>query len=361
MTVSHLVRRGMEAYTISAENGDVPSMQIRVGSTWLATLLFITVVGFFFAMFYTTYTYGLLVPTLAAVEDSKPDLYVRVDDDPNKLPGDPVDLEAEAETPAPKPITSKLRTTIRHLRARAGRLSRFRGFSMFLAYMVADGFVSSIIPIPSSSIVGQFIVSMVVSILLANLQVAWVHIVISEPSAKRFYRRIPSFRSLKKIVPAAALEHFLTNGVYTFVLLIIKLVHGTKELDQIRDGKSGSPETFRTAMNMISLATLFSWIASFPARIIFIRVAASMLPDEDEAIVPFDRSFGGKVEPSVVGSGVLSIVDAWKTFDRDGWKRYIKALVKGALIQAGVGILFTTLIVAEIFGGALTVKGDDQN
>ena len=39
-----------------------------------------------------------------------------------------------------------------------------------------------------------------------------------------------------------------------------------------------------------------------------------MLPDEDEAIVPFDRSFGGKVVPAILGgSGKLSIRDAWKT------------------------------------------------
>ncbi|KAL4926416.1 uncharacterized protein BDV17DRAFT_283353 [Aspergillus undulatus] len=356
MTVSHLVRRGVEAFSTAAENGDVPKFQLQVGSPVLFTLLLITCIGFTYAALSVEYTYGLLVPTLAAVEDSKPDLYVRVDDDPNKLPGDPVDLAVEAEAPASKPITSKLRTTIRHLRARGGRLARFRGLSMFLTCMVAESFVSAVVPIPPNSVIGRFVLQMVVSILLANFQVAWVHIVISEPSAKRFYRRIPSFRSLKKIVPAAAFEHLLTNGAYFVTLLFIQLVHGVKELDDIRNGNGGSPETYRNALNIITIAGLVSWLASFPARVIFIRVAASMLPDEDEAIVPFDRSFGGKVEPSVVGSGVLSIADAWKTFDRDGWKRYLKSLAKSAAIQLGIAVLFSTLVVLEVLGGALTFK-----
>ncbi|KAL2869683.1 putative ubiquitin conjugating enzyme [Aspergillus lucknowensis] len=352
MTVSHLVRRGVEAIS-TGNSGDVPDFKVEVGSPWLAGLLLVTILGFFYAIFSVEYTYALLVPTLAAVEDSNPELYVRIENDPtNKKPGDPLDVELEVATAPPRPITSGLRTTIRHLRARAGRCSRFRGFSMFLTWVVAEGFFASFIPMSSESIIGRFIIKMASAVLLANLQVAWVHIVISEPSPKPFYRRIPSFRSLRKIVPAAAFEHLLTNGAYYVSLCIIKHVHGLKEIDMIRRGDGTSPDVYRAAANMLAIAGLVSWLASIPARAIFIRVAASLLPHEDEPIVPFDRTFGGKVLPDVVGGGVLAISDAWKTFDRSGWKRYIKAICKAFAIQFAVTMLFSLVLCAEIIGAA---------
>ncbi|KAL4808082.1 hypothetical protein BDV18DRAFT_134224 [Aspergillus unguis] len=359
MTVSHLVRRGVEAVS-TGKNGEIPRFEVEIGSPWLATLLFITVAAFTFSIFSIWYTYSVLIPTLAIVEDSNPDLYIRVDNDPaNKNPDDP-NQAMEVET-APKPITSKLRTTIRHLRARAGRLSRFRGFSMFLTCAIAEGLVSSVFPVSSNSVFGRFIVQMIVSVLLANLQVAWVHIMISEPSSKRFYQRIPSIRSMRKIIPAAAFEHLLTNGAFFVTLLLFKLIHGLKELDLIDKG-DGTPDVYRKAAGMYSIAAFVGWLASFPARVVFIRVAASMLPQEDETIVPFDRSFGGKVAPEVVGGGVVSIKEALLSFGRDGWKRYVKALVKAMGIQVAVAIFFSLAITAEILGGALTMvpKKDDN-
>jgi hypothetical protein len=363
MAVSHFVRRGVEAIsTLKEAGGDVPTIELEMGPAWLVALLFITVLALVFALFAIEYTYGLLVPALAAVEDSNPEFYVRVEADPaNKQPGDPAGQEMEVETAPLRPITSKLRTTIRHLRARAGRLSRFRGFSMFITYNIAESVLSSLIPFSSESVVGKFVVKMITAVLLANLQVAWVHIVISEPSPKRFYKRIPSIRNMRKIVPAAAFEHLLTYGAYYATLFVIKQVHGLKEINFINDGQEHSPDGYRAAANILAIAGFVSWLASIPARVIFIRVAASMLPEEDEAIVPFDRSFGGKLLPDIVGGGVLSIKDAWKTFDRDGFKRYTMAICKAMALQVAVTILFSFIIVAEVMGGAIAPKTGDKN
>ncbi|KAL3480869.1 hypothetical protein BJX99DRAFT_244047 [Aspergillus californicus] len=346
MTVSHLVRRGVEVISTKMEDGDVPDFRkIEVGSPWLAGLLVITVFAFVFAIFSVDYTYGMLVPTLAAVESSNPELYYRVETDPaNKAPGDPADLDMEVATAPPQPITSKLRTTIRHLRARAGRLSRFRGFSMFLLSCSARGLFTSFFPVSRTFVIGQFVIGLTTHILLANLDVAWVHIVISEPSPKRSYKRIPGFRSLKKIAPAAAFEHLLTNGVLYVALFIINHVQGLHELVELGPDANVSSGTYKAAFGLISIATLIQCFTAVPARAIFVRVAASMLPDEDEAIVPFDRSFGGKLVPEVVGGGVLSIRDAWTTFDRDGLTRYIKAVVKAFAMKVSVFLLFSMLI-----------------
>jgi hypothetical protein len=295
------------------------------------------------------------VATLAAVEDSNPDIYVRIDGDvdPNK----PVDaVEPELAAP-PKPVTSKLRTTIKHLRARAGPWSRFRGLSMFLTYAFAQGFLLGLMPFDVDQFIPQFIVYMVVGVLLANLQLAWVHIVISEPSPKRFYQRIPGYKAWLKIAPVVAFEHAVTGLAFYLPLLVAKACGFLILKPEILPGgpRDAVPPALalRNAFIVVVLPSLLSLIVSIPARVIFIRVAASMLPEEDESIVPFDRSFGGKVTPAILGgSGKLSISDAWKTFDRAARIRFLKVVGKVLALEFGVGAFFGLLIAGEIYMGA---------
>lgn len=294
----------------------------------------------------------MVVTTLAAVEDSNPDIYVRIDGDMDPIkPGD--DVEPNLAAVPPKPITSKLRTAIKHLRARAGPWSRFRGMSMFLTYLFARGFLLSMMPFELDQFVFQFIFQMVVGVLLANLRLAWVHIVISEPSPKRFYQRIPGYQAWLKIAPVVAFEHAVA-GLAFYVPLIVMNAYGLLEkLASAPDDGVPPAETVRQALTVVALPSLLSLIASIPARVVFIRVAASMLPEEDESIVPFDRSFGGKVAPAILGgSGKLSITDAWKTFDRAARIRFLKVVGKVMALESGVFVFFSLALAGEIYMGA---------
>lgn len=336
MAISHLVRRADEVFV---QSGVIePSLP---DSPWSFLLFILSVVGFTLAILVISYTYGTLVPTLAIVEDSNSDLLLRVSDDPlSKQPGDPAVQDMGVEAPAPKPITSKLRTTVRHLRARGGRLAIFRGLSMAMLG-------SFIAMIPSSwaqnSIVSLLVVKLITAVLVANIQVAWVHIVISEPSSKPFYRRIPSFRTLPKIFPAFALMYLGGSTVAATIIFVGNLIAGTHDNAPVDFSKGVRESDFIT----YTIAALVGFLFSVPAEVIFVRVAASTLPEADESIVPFDRSFGGKLAPAITGGGVLSIADAWNTFDRDGWKRYIKATVKAWLMQVAAIVLFSVLIIAQ--------------
>ena len=79
------------------------------------------------------------------------------------------------------------------------------------------------------------------------------------------------------------------------------------------------------------------------------RVQASLLPEEEETIIPFDRSFGGKVEPKIVGgTGAVSMVDAWKSFDIATCIRLVKLYVKIFVIEIATTVLFTMVGVAEL-------------
>lgn len=291
------------------------------------------------------YTYNCVVATLAAIEDSNPDIYLRVDGDDINKPLDPNNPEPGPEVvDHPAPITSKLRRAVKHLRSRGGFWSRFRGLSMYIALGMAHSFLIGIIPIPMSSFLGQLIVQPLVSVILSTWQMAWVHIVISEPSPKRFWQRIPSYRTFAKIAPAAALESVLACAALLLPLAIAKAagwINMQPDMDH-----AGSAMCRYLAVS--ALPVLLSLLITIPGRVIFIRVAASMLPEEDETIVPFDRSFGGKVQPSIVGgNGKIGLLDAWNTFDRAGRVRFVKVIAKSFAIEAALVVLAVVALVAQ--------------
>ncbi|KAJ5917733.1 hypothetical protein N7454_010108 [Penicillium verhagenii] len=294
------------------------------------------------------YTYGGVVATLAAVEDSNPDIYVRIDNNNNNhdlaKPHDPHDPEHVATQP-PKPITSKLRTTVKHLRNRAGFWSRFRGFSMYMSLHLARGFLLATIPVPSSSLVGQIFIQSVVGVLLSGGQIAWIHIVITEPSRKRFYQRIPSYRSWIRILPAVILEDSLAAAVFFLPMARAKTACAFKITPQNDNNVSDMYQ----CMAITTIPVILAFLIAVPARVIFIRVAASMLPEDQETIVPFDRSFGGKVRPELLGgNGTVGLLDAWKTFNWAGRIRFVKVLLKTIAMDMAVIVLAGIVLGGQI-------------
>ena len=98
---------------------------------------------------------------------------------------------------------------------------------------------------------------------------------------------------------------------------------------------------------MIGIATTV--LILIPARVALKRVEASMLPEEDESIVPFDRTFGGKVVPEILGgSGRVAMLEAWKSFDWNARVRLIKLYAKIFAIQSALSIMFVMVVVGEL-------------
>ena len=86
-----------------------------------------------------------------------------------------------------------------------------------------------------------------------------------------------------------------------------------------------------------------------PADVTLKRVQASMLPEEDDSIVPFDRTFAGKVKPQILGgSGAVSMLEAWKTFDRSARIRLMKLYLKVFLVSAFTTIMFVMALTGEL-------------
>jgi len=108
--------------------------------------------------------------------------------------------------------------------------------------------------------------------------------------------------------------------------------------------------------SILALAVALFFLIVIPANVILTRVQASLLPEDEETIVPFDRSFGGKVVPEVVaGSGVVSILDAWKTFDWNARARLLKTYAKYMAMQIAISALCFATISAQIY----LIMGDD--
>ena len=257
-----------------------------------------------------------------------------------------------------KPITSKLRTAVKHLTAQGGRLARFRGLHVSIIYHALSSGLVSLFSGHRSRPLLRAVVAVIVAIGLSRLQMTWTHIVISAPSTKRWWRRIPSVKAGKNIIiPTAVLAISVQAACYIPHALLL----AARDSLQNPSAYGSNPET---AQKVALLQLLFAGIIAISAIILIVipadvtlkRVQASMLPEDDESIVPFDRTFAGKVTPEILGgSGCVSMLDAWKTFDRSARIRLIKLYVKTFAVQAITTLMFILVLVSEL----RLIMGDD--
>ena len=249
-----------------------------------------------------------------------------------------------------KPITSSLRKTVLHLRARAGYWSRFRGLSMYLIWNIGAGIIVGLFTPVTRNRVALGLVTIVTEVILSRWIMTWVHIVISEPSPKSWWRRIPPFKTWTKIAPAVALWAVCNQVVAILPMLVCGSFGSLKHMkhpDYQPDKKDLYGVAGQGFMGMFLMLALFVGL-QIPATVTMVRVAASMLPEEDETIVSFDRTFGGKVTPAIVGGqGKVGIVEAWRSFPRSSRVRLLKLLAKVVLIVMAVWIGMIITVTAE--------------
>ena len=194
--------------------------------------------------------------------------------------------------------------------------------------------------------------AVVAEVVLSRWELTWYHIIISEPSTLKWWKRMPSFRSRAwiKIAPAVAIRALTTQIVHIFPMLIVGTWGTWKHLD---DPEFQPHVKHAYAMagqgTMVVLITLGLFVLlEIPATVTVVRVAASMLPDEYETIVPFDRSFGNKVTPAVVGGqGKIGMFEAWKSFTWDARVRLLRLVGKVFAIVMAVWVLFVAILLLE--------------
>ncbi|KAG5302336.1 hypothetical protein I7I48_02653 [Histoplasma ohiense] len=355
-TTYHVVRRGLEVTTNYLSPTSSNNEDHRQLSVWAVLVFGVTALVFSLVAFAIQYTYGTVVAVLAAVEDPHPAVYepIKGTDDSSKTTN-LVDSGPDFSHKRPAPVTRSLRTAIHHLRTRAGPWSRFRGLGMYLCLGICRSALAQLLIFGHGSAVNHFahaVAQVATDVVSANLELTWVHIVISQPSAKSFWRRVPRYSSWVKIAPAVALRSVAAQLTF---LLPAHLGWRTHVWHMGKGSPFSEPESdprseIAIAVSACLLAMCLTVLIELPATVTMIRVAASILPEEEETIVPFDRTFGGNVQPAILGgSGKVGLLDAWKTFTWASRVRLLKVLVK----TVGMIIAVTTTCAIFLAGEAL--------
>ncbi|KAK6585047.1 hypothetical protein PZA11_001774 [Diplocarpon coronariae] len=335
-----LVRRGLEAH---ATHGDEFQQDLPF---WGVLMLATTAIVYLFAMFTIEYTFARLIPTLIMIESSADDISFEplATQDPDSMKKNPEPASR------PQPITSSFRRTLTHL---GGFSERLRGLSIFVVNALLVNWITGILSVfPIFRFVPQGLLPVLSTVLCAQLSLGWTHIVISQTSPKTWFRRIPAMSMWKKVAAPTALSA-LAEQLAVWIPLYLAFLAGLA--DNTPENMSGMTPHQQTIMSLkafgiAALSLVLSFLVVIPANVALTRVQASLLNDSEETIVPFDRSFGGRVVPEIVGgSGVVGMLDAWKTF---GWAsriRLIQAYLKVVALQVAVTAFFAFLIVTQIF------------
>ena len=246
------------------------------------------------------------------------------------------------------PITSKMRTTIKHICAKAGPFARFRGLHVSVIYHLLHGGIVGFF----SSRINPFarpLIAVLASIALCRLQMTWTHIVISNPSNKSWFSRIPSRAAVRNILIPTAVFAIAEQASIHVPEALFYLCHQAYN-DEINVNDGGAQNIPLLQMILISLLGIGIFVLIvIPADVTLKRVQASMLPEEDESIVPFDRTFAGKVKPQILGgTGAVSMLDAWKSFDKSARIRLVKLYLKIFLVSVFTTIMFVMVLIGEL-------------
>ncbi|KAI9054588.1 hypothetical protein LZ554_001741 [Drepanopeziza brunnea f. sp. 'monogermtubi'] len=338
---SSIVRRGLEAH---ATHGEDVQKNLPV---WGVLMLAATAVVYVVAMFTIEYTFGRLIPTLLMIEAPADDISFNslATEDPDSIIKDP-----EPVSTKPQFITSSFRRTIRHL---GGFNERFRGVWIFIVHNFLVQWIAGMLAaLPIIRFVPRGFLTVGATVALAQLSLGWTHIVITPASLKTWFRRVPPMSMWKKVaIPTAvfALAEQLAVWIPLYLAVLAGIVDNTPDN---MDKMTPHQQTVMglKAIGIAVLSLVLGFLVVIPANVALTRVQASLLDDAEETIVPFDRSFGGKVVPEIVGgSGVIGMLEAWKSFDWDSRIRLIKAYCKVFAMQMAVTLMFTVLLVSQLF------------
>lgn len=301
--------------------------------------------------------------TLAAVE--APQIVVPAPWTDKKNDGDEVPRIQQERS-----ITKSLLTTVRHLYSIGGLSAACRGMALHISHMIAVVVISAPvgflwflrtvdfdaekkeIPGPQdwslqerlTSVCSDAAADAVCNLLLCSWHATWVHIVITQPTLRIWYRRLPPFLQTLRAtwIPLLALP--LADTLLQFLSAVLQHYLGLF-------GKSEATAGLITSRNIQKMLvwllcqSLNAWIV-IVLNVALIRVQASLLPEEEETIIPFDRSFGlsgtSGLRPGLLAEsrGVLSFRDARRSITRMEIRRLLIISIKLLAVQGAVNAIF---------------------
>lgn len=335
--VGPLAKRAFDGHQDVLKDYDIPA--------WAWVLLAANLLLFLPVFALTTYTIEKVIPTLAILEDDKPQppAYepIAVADDPaapqNKAPGASAPAALPLVETNSKPVTSSLRATWRAIRGQNGFRAIFRGLACYVVYafLISAG----------QSIFGLFLMApmkLAMMLLLCQFSTAWVHIILTPSSSAHFWKRLPPFRQTLRTTWRPTVILWAAGLLAHYIPLL--LLSGAGQLE--------GNETVWSAGLCLTLffSLLFSIVGIVPAFVVLLRVQASLLPEDCETIIPFDRSFDGKALPSELGGQpFLTVGDAWATFSGAAWRRLVVLYIKSIGASLFINFLVFLFFIPQIY------------
>lgn len=374
----HVVRRGIsvvnEQYAQIQPASDEGEPAIKELAPWAVLIIGATCALWFVAVSAINYTYGHLVATLTMVETPTATAFIATTEEDTADVDAPLlseeqrsekqnlkALEQDLFLVKQPPVTGKLRTAVRHLRSVGGRWARFRGFHIAMIYSLTHSLIVSLVaPISMGPGLMRPFISILATVALCRIQMVWTHVVISNPSTKSWFRRFPSWKAAKNIVLPTAVYATAQQAALYVSIGLIAFSQDQFEHPEVYGQNPTKVRKLALVQFILAIFLAFSTLVCIviPAEVTLKRVQASMLPEEDESIVPFDRTFAGKVKPEILGgTGAVGMLDAWKTFGKEGRIRLIKLYAKVIAMNVAMTVFFAITVVAEL----RLVMGDDFN
>ncbi|RJE18984.1 hypothetical protein PHISCL_08678 [Aspergillus sclerotialis] len=249
-------------------------------------------------------------------------------------------------------ITKQRKSARQHLRTQYGRWSLYHGFDAFLAHIVLSALLVLItipvicwrnVPFPAYVLARLFL-----GLPLTGLQMASLHASISKPNGKSIWNRIPGWNSWVKISPAASLDIILpTSGYYLTLHLRELLRQRFPEAIGLRDcPANSSPAESSIHLALFTAPFFASFLLSVVTRAIYARVAAALLPEDDECVVPFDPAF--RKRDSYSHNGLSITLNACRTITFEGLFRYLRAVAEVVFVEVFCFGAFMTALFIQV-------------
>jgi hypothetical protein len=257
-------------------------------------------------------------PTSTAIIESAPPAYADEPDSPLEKKGDMMPSEAMADQDIEitviqhKPITASIKASVRHLHSVGGFLGRFRGAGVGAVYHMLHALMTNFLAgVLGLGIFGHALMHIVSSLGLARIHMAWTHSMIATPGQSWFRSMVPRKQCKALLLPTLAFA--VAQQVTVIMPIAVAFALGLPQ--EMHD------QEFDFMKRDIS-----------PAE-------AAYLPEDREAIVPFDRAaILGDFDLQTRGACRSVFVQAWKSFEPAARLRLIKLYAKMFSLQVFIGI-----------------------
>ncbi|KAK9372079.1 uncharacterized protein V1513DRAFT_427921 [Lipomyces chichibuensis] len=238
------------------------------------------------------------------------------------------------------PVTSSLRRTAAYLRHEAGPFSLFRGMSAYIAMIAATVFYEALVFILPNIL--KPLLPLIVDLCVAPFSLVLTHIIITVPTKRTWFFRLrhTPLRLSLLTLPALAAESIVDKFASPLTETIMSKF-AMLSMSNVGWLRSFAARALMLLLGIAVNSALFLFL-SVPATVVRIRVQASLLPDGEEPIVPFDRKSFGTI--SSLRDAMYGLVSILKTFGASDRRRIFKLILKfyviGWVVLGGFILLF---------------------